>query len=115
MSTIRDLAFHFGEHWNIDFEVKDGDGAVIDLTGATIQWRLVDPAGATAMTRSVGDGFTITSGVDGFCSLSVTPTHQTSAAVVEEGNYSYEFRVTTAGGQISTNARGALAVLPTVF
>jgi hypothetical protein len=115
MSTKRDIEFHYGEHWVIDFEVKDGDGSTVDITGATIQWRLVDGLGATAMTRVVGDGLAITSGVDGFCTLTVTPAHQTTAAIVEEGNYAYEFRVTTATGTITTNARGAIAVLPTVF
>lgn len=115
MSTQRDLAFHFGEHWNLNFEVKDGDGNAINITGATLQWRLVDKVGATTMTRSVGDGLTVTVGTLGTCALSVTPTHQTAAAIVEEANYAYEFRVTTSGGVVSTNARGAFVVLPTVF
>lgn len=114
-STQRDLQFTFGEHWRVDFEVKDGDGSVVNLTGATIQWRLVTPTGTTAMTRSVGDGLTVTNATSGFCNLSVTPAHQTTASIAEEGNYSYEFRVTTSGGTVSTNARGALTVLPTVF
>jgi hypothetical protein len=114
-STQRDLQFTFGEHWRVDFEVKDGDGSIVNLTGATIQWRLVDKVGATSMTRTVGDGITITGATTGLCSLSVTPAHQTTAAIVEEGNYVYEFRVTQSGGTVSTNASGALVVRPSVF
>jgi hypothetical protein len=114
-STKRDLEFTFGEHWRVDFEVKDGDGSIVNLTGATIQWRLVDKLGATAMTRAVGDGITITGATTGLCNLSVTPAHQTTAAIVEEGNYAYEFRVTQSGGIVSTNASGALVVRPSVF
>jgi hypothetical protein len=115
LSTMRDLEFTFGEHWIVDWEVKDGIGGVINLTGATIQWRLVNPVGTTVMTRSVADGITVTGATTGLCSLSVTPTHQTTAGIVEEGNYAYEFRVTTSGGIVSTNASGALTVRPTVF
>jgi hypothetical protein len=114
-TTKRDLEFYFGEHWKVDFEVKDGNGAVIDLTGATLQWRLVNSLGTTTMTRVVADGITVTSPTSGLCSLSVTPAHQTTAAITEENNYNYEFRVTTSGGIVTTNARGALAVLPSVF
>jgi hypothetical protein len=67
------------------------------------------------MTRAVGDGITITGATTGLCSLSVTPAHQTTAAIVEEGNYAYEFRVTQSGGTVSTNASGALVVRPSVF
>jgi hypothetical protein len=114
-ATKRDLEFTFGEHWNVDWEVKDGIGATINLTGATIQWRLVSPTGTTAMTRTVADGITVTNATSGLCTLSVTPTHQTTAGIVEEGNYAYEFRVTTSGGIVSSNASGALTVRPTVF
>lgn len=114
-STKRDLEFTFGEHWNVDWEVKDGVGTAINLTGATIQWRLVTDTGVTAMTRTVGDGITVTNATSGFCSLAVSPAHQTTATIVEEGNYAYEFRVTTSGGTVSTNASGALVVRPTVF
>jgi hypothetical protein len=115
-ATKRDLEFTFGEHWTVDWEVKDGIGATINLTGATIQWRLVlASTGATAMTRTVADGITVTNATSGLCTLSVTPAHQTTAAIVEEGNYAYEFRVTTSSGIVSSNASGALTVRPTVF
>ena len=56
MSTKRDIEFHFGEHWVIDFEVKDGDGTVVDITGATISGGWLIAWGQPPMTRSVGDG-----------------------------------------------------------
>ena len=81
MSVHQDLEFHLGENWIVDFEVNDGDDENIDITGATLQWRLASPEGDTVMTRTVGDGLTITSGSTGLCTLSVTPVHQSSAGV----------------------------------
>jgi hypothetical protein len=115
MSVHQDLAFHLGENWIVDFEVNDGDGENIDITGATLQWRLASPDGTHTMTRTAGDGLTITSGATGLCTLSVTASHQSSAAVQARTNYQWEFRVTTSGGTISVQALGALYVHPSLL
>lgn len=115
MSTKHDLEFHYKEHWPIDFEVLDGDGDAIDITAATLQWRMVNAAGTTVMTRTAGDGLTVTSGSAGLCTLLVTPTHQTDASVAQSTRYQWEFKVTTSGGTSSVQARGELVVLPSLF
>jgi hypothetical protein len=114
MSLYQDLEFHLGEHWNVNFEVNDGNDANIDITSATIQFRVVTSAGTTAMTRTVGDGITITTAATGLCALSVTPTMQTTASIAA-GRYKWEFRVTTTGGTITVQARGNLNVLPSLY
>jgi hypothetical protein len=114
MSLYQDLEFHLGEHWNVNFEVNDGNDANIDITSATIQFRVVTSAGVTAMTRTVGDGITITTAATGLCALSVTPTMQTTASIAA-GRYKWEFRVTTTGGTITVQARGNLNVLPSLY
>jgi hypothetical protein len=114
MSLPFDLEFHLGEHWNVAFQVNDGNNADIDITSATLQWRLSTLSGTTVMTRTVSDGLTITTAATGLCSLSVTPTMQTTASVAA-GRYKWEFRVTTTGGTITVQARGNLNVLPSLF
>ncbi len=114
MSVYQDLEFHLGEHWNIKFEVNDGEGTDIDITSATLQWRLSTISGTTVMTRTAGDGLTITGASTGACTLSVTPTHQTTGSVAA-GRYKWEFRVTTTGGTVTVQARGNLNVLPSLY
>jgi hypothetical protein len=115
MSTYQDLQFHLGEDWSIDFECKDSSGTVINITAATIQWRLSTVSGTTVMTRSVSDGITITSGSLGTCSLRVTPSHQTTGSVAASTRYYWELKVTTSGGVASVQARGSLEVLPSLL
>jgi hypothetical protein len=114
MSLYQDLEFHLGEHWNVNFEVNNGLGIDIDITSATLQWRLSTLSGTTVMTRTVSDGLTITTAATGLCALSVTPTMQTNASVAA-GRYKWEFRVTTTGGTITVQARGNLNVLPSLY
>jgi hypothetical protein len=114
MSLHHDLEFHLGEHWNVNFEVNDGNGSDIDITSATLQWRMSTQAGVTVMTRTVSDGLTITTAATGLCALSVSPTHQTNASVTA-GRYKWEFRVTTAAGTITVQVRGNINVLPSLF
>lgn len=99
----------------VDFEVVDADGDVIDITGATIRWRMSTIAGTTVMTRTEADGITITSGTSGLCSLRVTPSHQTSASVAASTRYQWEFRVVTSGSITSVQARGHVNVLPSLL
>lgn len=115
MSVHADLEFHLGENWIVDFEVNDGDDENIDITGATLQWRLASPEGDTIMTRTVGDGLTITSGTTGLCTLSVTPSHQSNDDVASRTSYQWEFRVTTALGTVTVQASGALYVHPSLL
>lgn len=115
MSTKFDMEFTSGDHWPANFECVDSADDAIDISAATIQFRMSTVAGVTVMTRTVSDGITITSGTDGLCSLLVTPTHQTSASVSGSTRYVYQFRVTTAAGRVLTQAHGNISVLPSLF
>lgn len=115
MSTVQDLEFHKGEDWVVSFEVNDGIGNDIDITGATINFRLASLTGTTVMTRTESDGFAIDSGTTGECTLRVTSSHQTTAGVAASTRYQWEMRVTTQGGLISVQGRGHLNVLPSLL
>ncbi len=96
MSVTQELDFHLGENWIVDFTVADNAGVAIDITGATLQFRVSSIAGSTVMTRAVSDGITVTSGSAGECRLNVTPAHQTSASITSATRYLWEFRAQTA-------------------
>jgi hypothetical protein len=115
MTVQTDLEFHLGENWIVQYECNDGAGNDINLTGATLEWALATLDSAPVMTRTIGDGITLTAPLEGSCTLSVTPTHQSTAGVAASTTYRYELRLITAAGTISVQGKGALAVLPSLL
>jgi hypothetical protein len=112
MATKRDVEFYAGEDWQIAFEFNDGSGADLNITSGTIAFVLLSGTGTTVMTRTVGDGITITNGATGAAALRVTPTMQTTAAVASGVRYQWKITATLSTGVISRQAGGALLVLP---
>ena len=115
MSTVQDVSFHYTEDWTWTLLRKDGDGTPIDISGSALRFRLATIDGTTVMTRTESDGFTVTDGTGGECILRVTPAHQTNAGVAPATRYVWEFRVTTAGNIVMTQAYGHLTVLPSLL
>ena len=76
MTVQQDLEFHKGENWIVQYECNDGVGNDINLTGAELEWALATLDSTLVMTRTIGDGITLTSPLEGSCTLSVTPAHQ---------------------------------------
>jgi hypothetical protein len=114
MATPRDFEFYLNESWIINFELNDGDDVDLDLTGATISWKLTNNSGTNLMTRTIGDGFVVNNAATGLCSLTVTPTMQATAGVVANSVYLWELRVTLTTGLISVQADGSLHVKPSL-
>lgn len=104
-----DLTFRYGDDWKIDWECTDGDGDVINLTGATLEFKMAY-GNTTTMTRTNGDGVAITSATGGQCQLVVTPAHQVSASITEGRTYKWQFKVTESGGAVTTQGYGNLTV-----
>lgn len=115
MSVQTDLEFHLGENWIVQYECNDGNGNDINLTGASLEWALATLNGSPVMTRTIGDGITLTVPLEGSCTLSVTPIHQSAAGVTDSTTYRYELRLTTAAGTIAVQGKGMLAVLPSLL
>jgi len=111
----QDMEFVYGENWQVAFTAVDGQGTTLDITGATIQFRVSTVAATpvTVATRTVGDGITITGAAAGTFSLNMTFAQQSTnnpTAIVEGTRYLYNTRVTTSGGTVYDQARGHLAV-----
>ena len=115
MSVQTDLEFHLGENWIVQYECNDGAGNNINLTGGSLEWALAALDSTPVMTRTIGDGITLTAPLEGSCTLSVTPTHQTEATITSGTTYRWEFRLTTAAGTVSVQGTGKLAVLPSLL
>jgi hypothetical protein len=107
MTTITAIEFHKGETWVINFTAKDAAGAALNITGATIQWKL----GAHEANIANGE-IAITDAPNGVCVVTVPPASQTALA---PGLYTQECKVTLASGVVSTQVAGAFELKGTMF
>jgi hypothetical protein len=110
MAVPRDLEFYNGETWIINYQLNDGDDTDLDLTGGTISWKLTNANGTNLMTRTIGDGITLTEPTTGLCQLTVTPAMQTTAGVAANNVYGWELRAVLTTGLITVQADGSLHV-----
>lgn len=83
---------------------RDRSGTVIDLTGATVKWR-IGPRDrfSTLKTLDTSAGVTVTDATNGVYSLSLTGA---SSANWAPGRLSHAVEVTTSGGSIYTVLEG---------
>lgn len=85
-----------GTDLNLPTEIaRDQFGTVIDLTGATIAWR-IGPRGrfTTSITKSIGDGITVVVAADGSYSGRLPGS---DTASLKPGRYRHAVEVTKAG------------------
>ena len=82
-----------GEPWDIPGTLLDANRVPIDLTGATLEWVLIDSGGnPVAITAEV----TVTEAAAGAICISVV--HEATAGL-DPGQYNDGLRVTTPGGE----------------
>lgn len=103
------IKFYAGDTWEISGQLTDANGGKLDLTGATIAWKLDDFDGVkNILTLGVGSGITIVDPPsDGNILIATTPdsTKDLSSAV-----YRDELRVTLSDGTVTTQWAGAIIV-----
>lgn len=109
MTTYADLTFYDGEDWIIDFTVADEDEVAIDITSATHSFRIANDSGAL-ITATGGSGVTEVVPASGTVRIDITPAMQTSGSTVAGETYRYEYKVTLASGEVTTQAAGTLHV-----
>lgn len=90
--------------------VDQDDGAAVDLTSATITWR-VKEGSTTKFSKTVGSGITLTSPTTGRFTITLA-TGDTSGL---SGQYEHECRATLSDGTITTLFTGRLVVQPTLI
>jgi hypothetical protein len=98
--------FVAGDTLVIDTPVEYNGGAY-DLTGASITFVIAEDRGETPLvTRSVGNGITITNAVGGEFRVVVDPADTVNLC----GNYHIETEVVVSDGRVSTVSTGQLHV-----
>lgn len=108
MSIWQSGTFYIGETWVIAGYVRDSNGIIVDLTGATIQLRM------TLGNSVIFDltGTIIPPPSAGAYVFEITPEQQTTLAVT---TYRYEVRATLSDGTISVQNVGEITVIPSKF
>ena len=108
MSIWQSGTFYIGETWVISGYVRDTNGVIVDLTGATIQLRIT--LGNSVVFDLIG---VISSPpTAGGYRFEITPDQQTDLAVT---TYRYEVRATLADGTVSVQNVGEITVIPSKF
>jgi hypothetical protein len=108
MSIWQSGTFYIGETWIISGYVRDTDGIIVDLTGATIQLRvtlgnsLIFDLTGTILPPPAAGGY----------SFEITPDQQVGLAVT---TYQYEVRATLVDGTVSVQNVGEITVIPSKF
>jgi len=110
MSTAKNIQFHIGETWQIFFIAHNADNSVMDLTGASVFFRI--SAGSVPLI-TVDDAIVVSDPVTGSGVVTITPAMQVTAAIGKK-TYNYELKVVLADF-VSIQCIGTLQVLPSLF
>lgn len=112
MSIWQSGTFYIGETWVISGYVRDANGNIEDLTGATIQLRVTLGNSLIFDLATPTNGLILTPPTAGGYQFEITPDQQINLAVT---TYRYEVRATLADGTISVQNVGEITVIPSKF
>jgi hypothetical protein len=116
MAIRHDLTFVKGKDFILNLTATDGDGSIIDITNATIKFRISSTAGTTVDTRQTGgSGIAVVTGTLGTYTVTVTPTVQTSSSIAASTTYKYEVEIEASSGTKYDQLYGYLKVEPSLF
>jgi len=89
--THRTFEFFVGDTWTMNASLHDRDGKPLDLTDATVIWRLRDDiANAVVATATIDDGIGIVDAVNGAIVITLA---SSATSLLPPGNYLDEIRV----------------------
>jgi len=110
MSIWQSGTFYIGETWNISGFVRDANGIIVDLTGATIQLRI------TLDNSVIFDlvGTILPPATAGAYLFEITPDMQAQANVALT-TYRFEVRATFSDGTVTVQNTGEITVVPSKF
>ena len=107
-TTAQDFTMYAGDTNTITVTVTDSAGAVVNITGATITWKLLEEQGGTiALTKTVGSGIIITNGAGGIFTIALAATDTASLLA---GAYYHEAELTDTSSNVSTILIGTLTL-----
>lgn len=115
MAAEANVRWKVGETWRIDATMHDSLGAPLNLTGATVQWRLSNSSGVILQTLTVGSGIVLVNGgVDGECIITTTPAMQAALGIIP-GVYPHEAQVILPDGTYTDQFAGFIQAIPSLF
>jgi hypothetical protein len=108
MSIWQSGTFYIGETWIITGHVRDNNGIIVDLTGATVQLRV------TLGNSVIFDltGTILQPPAAGAYEFEITPDQQAGLALT---TYRYEVRAILADGTVTVQNTGEITVIPSKF
>jgi hypothetical protein len=113
MSTNVNGVFHAGETWIINGLARDINGVPLNLSGATVQLRIVNGS-AIVLDLATPTGGVVVTPTAGTYQFLITPTQQFAANMTLTA-YEYEARVELGDGTISVQNTGEITVKPSRF
>ncbi len=109
----QDFEIYQGDSKNLEFETRDEDGQILDITSATINWSLArvenDGSFSVLVTLTVGDGVVLTDAAAGIFTVSMLPAHTQSLDI--DDLYRHEAEITDTSGNVSTVSNGSVDIL----
>lgn len=111
MALNQNLAFDLGETWIINHTAYNSDGVTpLGITGATVEFQVKN--GSSILIPFSATTVTIPIGTDGKSVITVPPSAQAGLA---PGVYSFTVRIILAGGIITDQTYGSIAVSGSAF
>lgn len=105
-------AMHAGNTRNLNYTVKDRTGAAVNLTGASITWRMAAARdGAALVSKSTSSGITVTSAANGLFTVALAAA---DTATLEPGTYWHQATVTDGSGNVVTILTDTMQILPLI-
>lgn len=99
-----DARFVQGDTQYFDVSVVDGDDESVDLTDASIEYQLTNDD--ITITKTVGDGITVTDAVAGECEIVLAPSDTSTLSRL----CSHSIEITDSNGDVSTVLDGTVYV-----
>jgi hypothetical protein len=112
MSIWQSGTFYIGETWVISGYVRDSNGIIVDLTGATIQLRITLGNSVILDLATPADGAILQPPAAGGYMFEIAPDQQTSLVLA---TYRYEVRAMLGDGTVSVQNVGEITVIPSKF
>lgn len=107
-----DFELFAGDTKVLDITVKDDEGAVVDITDATIRWQLARSVNAPAvLQKAVGSGITISDGPNGLFEVALANADTETL----KGAFYHEAEVILPDSTIATVVTGAVTIKPTLI
>lgn len=105
----QNFTVHGGDSRILNVTVLDAEGDAVNITDAAVGFSIHTPANSSssAVSKTVGNGITITDGPNGKFKVVLDPK---DTNIVASGNCPYECRLTDAAGYVTTIMTGNMVV-----